>query len=105
MNANNFVGKNDPNRQQHHTFGSSPAAERLKREIDSGIKGGSGIIILTKAQARANQVANSNLPDKKYFLFLLRREVLTHISESTSPEIVKSLCRNIFSAKIKALTK
>src|SRR5438045_1382350 len=91
--------ENDPNKQQHHTFGSSPAAERLKQEIDKGANYRSAVRILNKAQTHSNDLIYSTIPDKKYFAGLMRKDVIQHLDSCGSDQIVKSLCRNIFTAK------
>lgn len=98
--------KEDPNQQAFRTFGSSPAALRLKKEIDKpGARYSTAIRMLNLGEARANEIFYSKMPSRVYFLNLLRREVVERINGTTADEIIKSLVRNIFIAKIRVMLK
>lgn len=98
--------KEDPNEQAFRTFGSSPAALRLKKEIDQpGAKYESAIRMLNLGEARANEIFYSKMPSRVYFLQLLRREVVERINGTKADYIIKSLARNIFIAKIRVMLK
>ncbi len=97
----------DPNQQIHHTYGGSPAAERLKKEIDKGLRHGGAIAILNKGQAYANELIKifSYRPNGKYFLQLLHKDIRNRINATNADKIIKSLCNNIFTAKYRKLLK
>jgi hypothetical protein len=99
--------KQDPNKQQHHTFGSSAAAERLKQEIDNGANYRSAVRILNKGQAYINVLLSAFVgkEDGRYFLQLLHKDILAKIDQTGSDVIVESLCRNVFTAKYRLMLK
>lgn len=103
--------KQDPNKQQHHTFGGSRAAETLKKEIDKGARYRTAVAILNKGQNLANvlmyafPIVGVNNQSGKYFLQLLRKDIIEKIDKCSSDKIVKSLCRNIFTTKYRSLLK
>ncbi len=97
--------KQDPNEQQHHAFGDSKAAETLKSEIDKGAKYSSAIHLLNDAQTRSNQVLGSNIPNKKFWLQLVKAKADSDIEACGSDQIIKSLSRNVFTAKYRRLLK
>lgn len=96
---------NDPNCQQRHTFGDSPAAERLKEEIDKGARYRAAVRLLNLGRTRANELMFSNLPSQKYFLQMLKRDIVDKINQSSSDEIIRSLCRNVFTTSMRQLFK
>lgn len=98
--------KKNPNEQAPYTFGSSPAAIRLKKEIEkSGKSHKSVICILNLAEGRANALFDSDLEGKHYWLLLLRREAVARIEGTNADALIKSLCSNVFKTKIKVLMK
>lgn len=97
--------KQDPSQQAFQTFGDSPAARRLKVEIDNGLPAKSAIRILNQGGEHANDLIYINPKSRKYFLHLLRTSVDTNLANCSADPLIKSLARNVFAKKIRLMLK
>src|SRR4051812_3643720 len=66
----------DPNEQARHTFGTSPAAIRLKEEIDKGAGHKGAVRLLNKYNEGTNALlfSSARFHDVGNLLFLLRKD-------------------------------
>ncbi len=95
----------DPNKQQHRTFGKTLAALRLKEEVDKTANYRSAIRILNVYSTKVNEILKSNLENKKFFLHLVRKEFINSLEKCSADSIIKSLSQNVFVTKFRIVMK